>query len=659
MSDSRKRTFKIHPDKERVVGAPVIATDLEEDTSEDEHYTETDSLLDQNDDIDYDDTIYDGNYGPYNKDRTFSHALQIALEGSIDNLMTFLTWFPQMVASIGFIFLFPMVAVAINFFRTMGKILLNPLMDWKHKTFFISAITTATTLIMAPLTSNFFLEFLKIGFIGFKMIAPFAPFLFTGAMGIFTALNAYRTVMEALDLIKNSHKRTSLALLSLSSKIVKTTALATITSLIIPLFLTLGAITLFSNPFTAGPAAAIMFTLIMAASATLITMKIVKTIAKHRLQEKMAYDALEGIKNKRGKVTQEPFNPYEKMGIPQISKPGTSTISVASILSKQRRLIPSDTRIARVINNIFSYFANQRELKLELDNRYVVAQNAINGNDDLTQEQKNDELYKLQLSYEMLKHPRGREMFDAFKAVKDLSESGKPMPDLATRQNQFGVFSGLQKTIPFSWLMRPIAAAVYALKSTSENPQEHALSYRLATNKALSDYYQQKLNERSEAAHGTINNNLEQSNNDNNNDDHLRRQQRPAITPAQAIPGRGHQPASPLPSAQRPASAPIPIRSMTPSSAASSSSSQSSSPATVKKRSALGYSSSETRHSDSDDEKTPSSLGFSPYVLSLGNSSSSLGSKGSPTLFPAYPNTDETVNASRRAQPGYGKFRNN
>ncbi len=418
----------------------------------------------------YDETTYTGEYGFYNLIRTFGHFLQKGTEAAINNLMTFITWFPQLIAQFGFIFLFPIVMVPAGYLYNLGKILLNPLIDWKHKTVFLSAITTATALIMAPLVSNFFLEFLEISFIGFIKAAMFAPFFFTGAMAIYTGLTAYGLARSAYAALRDHLKGiplTPLAKLTLVNKLVKTGALATITAVIIPLMLALGTLTLLANPFTAGPAAAILFSVLMAASATMITMKIVKTIAKHRLQEKMAYEALEGVKDTDGKITQQAFNPYALLKITQAE--------INMELGKPRLL----------------GFLNKRDLKIVLHKRFVDAQTAIAA-EGLPQAEKNAKLYQLKLSYEMVKHPRGREMFDAFKTAKELRYNDN-LPSLKDVQKQFGVVSNLQKTIPVSWLMRPIAWTIYQIKKrNAQNPEDLALCYRVATNKALGEYYEKK-----------------------------------------------------------------------------------------------------------------------------------------------------------------------
>ena len=438
-------------------------------------------LLHDKNNSQYKETSYTGEYGFYNLMRVLSHLLQMGGEAAINALMTFLTWFPKLVPQFAFIFIFPIFTVTAQYLYGAGKILLHPLMNWKQKTFFLSAITPAASLILAPLVSNFFLEFLRITFIGFLKIASIAPFLFTGALAIYTALNAYQLVKKTWEFLQNSYKRTPLAKLTLANKLVKTTALATITAVIIPLMLTLGAITLFTNPFTAGPTAAILFTILMAASATIVTMKIVHTVVKHRLQEKMARDALEGIKDGHGRMKQEAFSPYELMDITQAQ--------INDILKRPRKLM----------------FLNKRDLKIALEKHFNDAKRDIESdyvNNPRTgklspadEAEKNARLYKLQLAYEMLNHPRAREMFDAFKAVKDLKESGSTMMQLQERQSQFGVVSKLQKTIPVSWLMRPIAAIIYQVKKSSlgdnEKAQELALSYRLATNAALSNYYEE------------------------------------------------------------------------------------------------------------------------------------------------------------------------
>lgn len=439
---------------------------------------------------DYDQTEYPGTYGSYNKRSLASNALHVGNEGVIDNLMTFLTWFPQLIGSFGFIFLFPIISVTLQFFVGVGKILLNPLMDWWHKSAFISGLIAATALILTPLTSSLFLDFFKVGFFGFKLVAPVAPILFTSALGIFTVMNAYSVVRKGWTMLRHPHHRTPLATLSFWTKLIKTLALAAVTSSIIPLFLALGTFTLLANPFTAGPTAAVLFGIIMFASATLVTLKIVKTIAKHRLQERMAREALEGVKDRDGKEIQKPFNPYAVLGITQ------KRINEILTAEKTISVVGKEIKLGGFISAIL----NKRDLKMELatlyDNiKYPYIDPARRNFSPLDSTQA----YKLQLAYEMLGHPRGREMFDAFKAVKDMHAKGEPMPELQSRQRQFGVVSSLQKTIPVSWLMRPIAATAYYFQRRNETDpaklQEMALSYRLATNAALSSYYDTKRTE--------------------------------------------------------------------------------------------------------------------------------------------------------------------
>lgn len=205
-----------------------------------------------------------------------------------------------------------------------------------------------------------------------SVIAPYLPIVLCFSSLVSMAISAKDLAETAHGYITKPWTRTPETALRFTSRGVKTTALATLTALALPFCLATGGILVTAglfNPFTAGPVAATLFSLIIAASITLIVMKLIKKYTERRLQEKEAKAAARWTRT-----------PYEILGV--------NTQQLNSVDNHQRKKCLAE--------------AYQK-------NEDVILKNSLN------KEKKFEQLRENHLAFELLKSPRATMLYQKYK----------------------------------------------------------------------------------------------------------------------------------------------------------------------------------------------------------------------------------------------------
>lgn len=366
--------------------------------------------------------------------------LAMAGSSAFAMLLTFFAFFGKLVGSLPFLPIIPLVADTLNFIYHLRKILLKDI-PLKYRvpiaTLITAAYMVATTAFIASITFAFHVTV-------FAAIVPFAPVLFTGSLGIYAALNLYGLATRANEFRTQPWTRTPLNRWRLANQTVRTASSITLAALIIPFFLAIGGLVVTAalvNPFTAGPAAAIIFSVMVAALTAVVVMKLVKNYAVHRIQEENARTAIE--KN---------VDPYERLGLKIEDLKGLDA-----------------KKISARVWTIYHKKADKLEAKLK------------DPAEKSNYQQYRNTLKELHQAYELLHGTRARDMYNMHKLIQS-SQISKP-PQVT-----------LDATNPIT-RSRPILWLKYQWKlhkaKTPEKKNKLDQAYRIMTNSALREFYKE------------------------------------------------------------------------------------------------------------------------------------------------------------------------
>lgn len=378
-----------------------------------------------------------------NKDywRKTAEALAAANSGAIINFVTMLKFFPSIVKHVKVLGATVLPLEVLNYFFKIIKLWKNPEKGLGEKIIRTLLMTPSFIAIVVVLSAGILVGVHAGTFFGTTAaaIAPYSPFIFSGALGVYALLNLKGFVDLARGLYKRPWENTKLNKLRLTSKGVKTVALLSLAGAVVPLFMSLGALAFLGlslNPAT-GP---IFWAIAVAAVAAMVTMKIVKTIAEHRIQRDIAKTA----------ANDENYDPYKILGIEKKT---------------------FDKKLLR--------------------GRYEAALGKVKEVDTKT---------KLFQAYELLKSDRARSMYEGFKTIKEFVESdqGKnfdPYGVLGIEKDS------ILPSLP-AWLGLNGKRDQAIAKANKDQEHKINIAYQILLNGDFKEYFHEKKNKNENVADG-------------------------------------------------------------------------------------------------------------------------------------------------------------
>lgn len=316
------------------------------------------------------------------------------------------------------------------------KLLLKPI-SWTKK--IALGLTNLTAYSLNTLPSLVLSLLTVFDIAAWSWLVTAAPILMTASLLFATVLNTAGLADCAYNYIMKPWTQTEETLLRLANRSIKTIALVAMTAVSLPFFMAMGGVLITAslvNPFTAGPVAATLFSILLVASTVLLVMKIAKTIAQRRLQEKQAVAA-----------SKKSFTPYQILGLDE-----------------------------QQLNTL-----NQKERKERVTQSYQHNEAAILNNGQCKEEQSK-ELKENYLAYELLRSERTTALYQLCEHIKR-GNNNQPLP---SPEQQLQMTNGIRRFPPFSWC-HYLLQTLFAKK---EEKRDLKIAYKIWTHGTLYDYWQ-------------------------------------------------------------------------------------------------------------------------------------------------------------------------
>lgn len=265
------------------------------------------------------------------------------------------------------------------------------------------------------------------------------PFFILASLSIATALNGLGLFDAAYEYATKPWSHSPGNTLRLVSRCVKTATFTLLTAVAIPFFLATGGILItasLTNPFTAGPVVATLFSIMIAACVVLIAMKVTKTIIQRRLQEQQAIDA-----------AQQSKTPYDILGID-----------------------------AKKLDDL-----NQRERKETLSKQYKDNEAFILAH-VTNKEEQSKKLKENYQAYSLLRNARATKLYQICGKIK-AGQDDKPLP---SPEQTLKLSNWYTRFRPFLWCHYQIQKQFAA----EEEKQKIELAYQILTHSKLYHFYQ-------------------------------------------------------------------------------------------------------------------------------------------------------------------------
>lgn len=377
--------------------------------------------------------------GPWFRILNLLLALASTLAMATTTTLSFVKSLGHFAASIPFLPLIPLVADSVNMLYRFPRFLLKP-SSLKIKVpvaiVMLASYLSGSAAMLINTLANF-------GVSQLVAVTPFTPIMIVSALSGATLLNAFGLALSTREYVSKPWARTPEANLRLAHRGVKTAAYATATAVIVPLLMATGMTLVTAslvNPFTAGPAAATLFAIMITALTTLTVMRLVKTYANRRLQESAAENA----------ARLDAKDPYATLGL---------KLSDINKLSHHVRM-----------QHIKSAYDNKERLLIGNTPKADLSVRTLG------------KLKKNYQAYELLKSPRTTLLYQTFTLIlRANQENPLPSPEETLKINR-----PMLAIKPFSWIKYQVA-----LFSAPDEEQEAIhRAYRILSTRALYRCYQ-------------------------------------------------------------------------------------------------------------------------------------------------------------------------
>lgn len=373
------------------------------------------------------------------KRHTLLHLLSLVLVITINGVeitvLILTTFFGKMVTALKFIPFLAPVFDGINTLYHVYKLTLKPI-PLPLKCIIGLASVSSYLLGTVPSFIVNLLAIVNVSAINWLTLA--CPFFILASLGITTVLNGLGLFDAAHEYATKPWSRNPGNTLKLVSRCVKTTTFALLTAVAIPFLLATGGILItasLTNPFTAGPVAATLFSVMIAACVVLIAMKITKTIIQRRLQAQQAIEAAQQTKT-----------PYDILGI------DAKKLEAASYKERKQLLV-------------MQYKNNEASILKHVKNK----------------EKQFKKLKKNYQAYALLRNASATQLYQVCENIK----AGKNDKALPPPEQILKLGKGLSQFRPYLWCHYQIQK--YFAKE--EEKQKIELAYQILTHSKLYDYY--------------------------------------------------------------------------------------------------------------------------------------------------------------------------